>query len=85
MLMYRMAQLTCILAAAALCSAVPIEPRGNIRYDQPGSNLKQAVPGHNGSGEHITKDRRHYDRRENGHMGASGGTAPETTKPYCCK
>jgi len=86
--MYRIAQLACILAAAALCSGAAIEPRGDIRYDQPGSNLKEAsishasVPVHNGG---VTKDRRDYNRRDNGHTGASGGTAPESTKPYCCK
>jgi len=75
MLMYRMAQLACILAAAALCSGIPIEPRSNIRYDQPASNLKQAVPGHNGSDQHFTKDRR-QNRHQLGPLPPYGGEAP---------
>jgi len=69
MLMYRIAHLACILSAAALCSGVVVEPRGDIRYDLPGSNLKEASisqpsgPGHNRG---VTKDRRDYDRRDSG-------------------
>jgi len=38
--------LACILAAAALCSGAAIEPRGDTRYDLPGSNLKEAAISH---------------------------------------
>jgi len=61
MLLYRIAHLACILAAATLCAGAAVEPRGDIRYDQPGSNLKEAsishlsVPGRNGV---VSKDRR---------------------------
>jgi len=41
--MYCIAYLACILAAAGLCSAVDVEPRGEMRYTQPVSHLKEAA------------------------------------------
>jgi len=49
--MNRIAHLACILVAAGLCFAVEnLEPRGNVRYDDPGSHLKSVanpLPVHN--------------------------------------
>jgi len=99
MLMYRIAHLACILAAATLCAGAAVEPRGDIRYDQPGSNLKEAsisrssVPGHN---QGVAKDRRDYDRRDSTEhrryvqgsqdhpWGIQGGTAPRTNCNNAC-
>jgi len=78
--MYHIAHLACILAAVGLCSGAAVEPRGNIRYDQPGSHLKQAVPGHNGSDQHFTKDRR--DLRV---VGGAGGRPPRQDPPHSTK
>jgi len=67
--MYRIAHLACILAAATLCSGAAVEPRGDIRYDLPGSNLKEASisqPSASGHNRGVTKDRRDYDRRDSG-------------------
>jgi len=79
MLMYPIAHLACILAAAALCSGAAIEPRGDPRYDQPGSNLKEASIFHSSAPSHhrgVTKDRREYNDGRSTGMGISGGAAP---------
>jgi len=79
MLMYRIAHLACILAAAALCSGAAIEPRGDTRYDLPGSNLKEAAISHSSAPSHnrgVTKDRRDYSNGRSTGMGISGGAPP---------
>jgi len=85
--MYRIAHLACILAAATLCAGAAVEPRGDIRYDQPGSNLKEAsishpsVPGRNGG---VSKDRRWYKDGRSYGMGVSVSGAPRTNCNNAC-
>jgi len=86
--MYRIAHLACILAAAALCSGAAVEPRGDIRHDQPGSNLKEASISHPSASARnggVTKVRRDYDRRDYRLLGRAGGDPHRQEPPHSTK
>jgi len=72
--MYRIAYLVCILAAAALCSAVDVEPRG-----EPGSHLNEAA--NPLLAHHLPREYRGGDgsfpdggKHRRGHLGSRAGT-----------
>jgi len=69
--MYCIAYLACILVAVGLSSAADVEPRGEIRYDLPGSNLKEAA-----NPSHAHNLPRGYIGRRTGHLrGRDDGTS----------